>query len=122
MDWVTQQYTDPQRVFVSGGSAGAIPSPIFASQLARHYTKAHVVQVGDGAGGYRTHRLAPRLEVWGATRALKHDPAVPRYRRRNRQLRGLLLARRAVPNLQLSQINSIEDRVQLFFLASWVTR
>ena len=74
MDWVTQQYTDPKRVFVSGGSAGAIPSPIFASQLARHYTKAQVVQLGDGAGGYRTYRLAPQLELWGATRALKHDP------------------------------------------------
>ena len=74
LDWVTQQYTDPKRVFVSGGSAGAIPSPIFASQLARHYTKAQVVQLGDGAGGYRTYRLAPQLELWGATRALKHDP------------------------------------------------
>jgi hypothetical protein len=117
MDWVTQQYADPRQVFVSGGSAGAIPSPIFAAQLARHYTKARVVQLGDGAGGYRTMRLAPQLELWGATRALKHDPL---YRDLDVQTANFedFYARAApVPNLQLGQINSIEDRVQIFFLA-----
>jgi hypothetical protein len=117
MDWVTQQYTDPKRVFVSGGSAGAIPSPIFASQLARHYTKAQVVGLGDGAGGYRTTRLAQWLELWGATRALKHDPL---YRDLNVETANFedFYARAApVPNLQLGQINSIEDRVQIYFLS-----
>lgn len=60
-DWLTTQYPDPKVVFVTGGSAGAIASPVFASQLARHYERARVVQLGDGAGGYRTARLAPLL-------------------------------------------------------------
>lgn len=117
VDWVTQQYTDPKRIFVSGGSAGAIPSPIFASQLARRYTKAQVVQVGDGAGGYRTHRLAPQLELWGATRALKHDPLYSDLDVETANFEDFYSRAAAVPNLQLGQINSIEDRVQLFFLA-----
>jgi hypothetical protein len=117
MDWMTQQYTDPKRVFVSGGSAGAIPSPIFASQLARHYTKAQVAQLGDGAGGYRTHRLAPQLELWGATRALKHDPLYSDLDVETANFEDFYSRATAVPNLQLGQINSIEDGVQLFFLA-----
>jgi hypothetical protein len=117
MDWVTQQYTDPKQVFVSGGSAGAIPSPIFASQLARHYTKAKVVQLGDGAGGYRTVRLAPQLELWGATRALKHDPLYSDLDVATANFEDFYLRAASVPNLQLAQLNSIEDRIQLFFLA-----
>jgi hypothetical protein len=117
MDWVTQQYADPKRIFVSGGSAGAIPSPIFASQLARHYTKAQVVGVGDGAGGYRTHRLAQWLELWGATRALKHDPLYRDLNVATANFEDFYSRAAPVPNLQLGQINSIEDRVQIFFLA-----
>ena len=117
MDWVKQQYQDPKQVFVSGGSAGAIPSPIFASQLARHYTKAHVVQLGDGAGGYRTMRLAPQLELWGATRALKHDPLYTDINVETANFEEFYSHAAPVPNLQLAQINSIEDRTQLFFLA-----
>jgi hypothetical protein len=93
MDWMTHQYAEPKQVFVSGGSAGAIPSPIFASQLARHYPKAQVVQLGDGAGAYRTNRLAPQLELWGATRALKHDPLYGDLDVEDCELRGLLPAR-----------------------------
>ena len=110
MDWVTQQYTEPKTVFVSGGSAGAIPSPIFASQLARHYTKAHVVQLGDGAGGYRTMRLAQWLELWGATRALKHDPLYRDIDVETANFEDFYSRAAPVANLQLAQINSIEDR------------
>jgi hypothetical protein len=117
MDWVTKTYTDPKTVFVSGGSAGAIPSPVFASQLARHYTKARVVQLGDGAGGYRTVRLAPQLELWGATRALKHDPLYRDLDVETANFEDFYSHAASVPNLQLGQINSIEDRIQLFFLA-----
>lgn len=116
MDWVTRQYTDPKRVLVSGGSAGAIPSPIFASQLARHYTKAQVVGLGDGAGGYRTVRLAQWLELWGATRALKHDPLYRDLNVETANFEDFYLRAAPVPNLQLGQINSIEDTVQIFFL------
>src|SRR5687767_9539993 len=117
MDWVTRQYSDPKRIFVSGGSAGAIPSPIFASQLARHYTKAQVVGLGDGAGGYRTNRLSPQLELWGATRALKHDPLYRDLDVATANFEDFYSRAAPVPNLQLGQINSIEDRVQIFFLA-----
>jgi Pectinacetylesterase len=117
LDWVRQQYTEPKQVFVTGGSAGAAPSPIFASQLARHYTKARVVQLGDGAGGYRSSHLAAPLEIWGATRALKHDPLYRDLDVATANFENFYSGAAAVDNLQLAQLNSIEDRVQLFFLA-----
>jgi hypothetical protein len=53
IEWLTSKWTEPEVVFVTGSSAGAIPSPIYAADLARHYPRARVVQLGDGAGGYR---------------------------------------------------------------------
>jgi hypothetical protein len=76
-----------------------------------------VVQLGDGAGGYRTYRLAPQLELWGATRALKHDPLYSDLEVETANFEDFYSRAAGVPNLQLGQINSIEDRVQLFFLA-----
>ena len=38
--WVEAHYPAPQLVFIAGSSAGAIPSPFYASQVARHYRAA----------------------------------------------------------------------------------
>ena len=116
MDWVTAQYVDPRQVFVTGGSAGAIPSPIFAAQLARHYPRARVVQLGDGAGAYRSARVAGLLDLWGASRALKYDPLYRDLDVATANFENFYARAAAVKNLQLAQINSVEDRTQLFFL------
>jgi hypothetical protein len=115
-DWVTQHYKDPKQVFVTGGSAGAIPSPIFASQLARHYSKAHVVQLGDGAGGYRSAKVSPLLDLWGATHALKNDPLYRDLDVTTVNFEDFYSRAATVKNLQLAQVNAIEDAVQIFFL------
>ena len=73
--------------------------------------------VGDGAGGYRTNRLAQWLELWGATRALKHDPLYRDLDVETANFEDFYSRAAPVPNLQLGQINSIEDGVQIFFLA-----
>jgi hypothetical protein len=115
-DWLTTQYPDPKVIFVTGGSAGAIASPVFASQLARHYERARVVQLGDGAGGYRTARLAPLLELWGATRALKNDLLFRDLDVTQANFEDFYVRAAPVKNLQLAQVNSVEDAVMLFFL------
>lgn len=116
LDWVTHQFANPKVVFVSGSSAGAIPSPVFASQLARHYPGARVVQLGDGAGGYRTGRLAAQLDLWGATRALKHDPLYSEIDVSTANFEQFYTRAAPVRNLQMAQVNTADDAVQLFFL------
>jgi len=57
MNWVYAHFQGPALVFVTGSSAGAIPSPLYASRVAQHYPKARVVQLGDAAGGYRAKAI-----------------------------------------------------------------
>jgi Pectinacetylesterase len=116
MDWVAASYDDPQVLFVSGGSAGAIPSPIFASQLARRYPKARVVQLGDGAGAYRSARIAGLLAEWGATPALKHDPLFRDLDPASANFEDFYVRAAGTPNLRLAQLNSADDQIQVFFL------
>jgi hypothetical protein len=116
MDWVADSYDDPQVLFVSGASAGAIPSPIFASQLARRYPKARVVQLGDGAGAYRSSRIAGLLAEWGATPALKYDPLFRDLDPASANFEDFYVRAAATPNLRLAQLNSADDQIQVFFL------
>ena len=53
LDWTYANVSEPEQIFVTGSSAGAIPSPFYAALIADHYTEATVTQLGDGAGGYR---------------------------------------------------------------------
>ena len=101
---------------MSGGSAGAIPSPVFASQMARRYPAARVVQLGDGAGGYRTARIAGLFAQWGAVSALKNDPLYRDLDPATANFEDLYLRAAATPNLRLAQLNSAEDQIQVFFL------
>lgn len=115
-DWILAHYKSPKQIFVSGGSAGAIPSPIFASQFAREYPKAKVVQLGDGAGGYRTARVSPILDLWGATRALKSDPLFRNIDATSADFEDFYSHASKAKNLTLAQVNSNEDNVQIFFM------
>lgn len=116
LDYVASNHADPQTIFVGGGSAGAIPSPVFASQLARRYPAARIVQVGDGAGAYRSARISGLMIEWGATNALKHDPLYRDLVPATANFEDLYLHAAKTPNLSLSQINSADDGVQVFFL------
>jgi len=116
LDYVASKHSNPRTIFVGGGSAGAIPSPVFASQLARRYPDARVVQVGDGAGGYRSARISGLLIEWGATTALKNDPLYRDLAPATANFEDLYIHAAKTPNLRLSQINSAGDGVQVFFL------
>jgi hypothetical protein len=104
-------------VFVTGSSAGAIPSPVVAAQIARHYPRARVVQLGDAGGGYRAPAIPGILARWGATRVLRREPA---YRSLDAAALTFesfyVIAARAAPGVRFAQYNNAEDKTQLFFL------
>ena len=114
LGWVYRNVAAPETILVAGGSAGALPSPVFALEVARRYSDAHVVQIGDGAGAFRR---AASLTQWGAVDGLKRDPAFaamdpasPSY------LELYEMVNQAMPRVQLAQINSAEDSVQRHYL------
>ena len=116
--WVYAHYPAPQLVFVSGSSAGAIPSPLYASQVAQHFPRARVVQLGDGAGGYRAPAIPGILALWGATTALRQDPAYAGVDSATLTFETLYeVAARTNPQVSFAQYNSAADNVQLAFLA-----
>jgi len=102
LGWVYRNIAAPEIILVAGGSAGALPSPVYALEVARRYTGARVVQIGDGAGAFRR---AASLTQWGAVDGLKRDPAFaamdpasPSY------LELYEMVNQAMPRVQLTQI------------------
>ena len=115
--WVYEHYDRPDVVFVAGSSAGAIPSPVFAARIARHYPRARVVQLGDAGGAYRAPAIPGILARWGATQVLRREPA---YRSLDAAALTFesfyIVAARDAPGVRFAQYNNAEDKTQLFFL------
>lgn len=117
MNWVYNNFRDPALVFVTGSSAGAIPSPLYASRVAQHYPNARVVQLGDAAGGYRAKAITDILAGWGATSALLTDPAYQGVDSATFNLETLyIVGSRATPRVTFAQYNNAADAIQVIFL------
>jgi hypothetical protein len=115
--WMTDRVTDPEIIFVTGSSAGAIASPVYAAQLATRYPNARVVQLGDAAGGYRVPGLGTFMAQGGALEVLREMPDFASVDSANFTFEDLYVrAARAHSNLTITQYNSAEDATQLFFL------
>ncbi|MEP7001067.1 MAG: pectin acetylesterase-family hydrolase [bacterium] len=117
LDWVYTNLKTPSVVFVAGVNAGAIPSPVIASRMARHYPRARVVQLGDGAGGYHASIVPSLMAGWGATEYLQTDPAFRMVDSADFNFEQLYISSaRAAPKVHFAQVNTVEDATQLFFL------
>ncbi|WP_321490218.1 pectin acetylesterase-family hydrolase [uncultured Hyphomonas sp.] len=75
IDWVSAHHDELDDIFVTGVSAGAVPTPLYASILSDRYSDAKISSLGDGAGGYR--RASPmndRLGDWGVFNQINTVP------------------------------------------------
>ena len=118
LDWVFTNIKSPRVMFVTGSSAGAVASPVIAAKVARHYPRARVVQLGDGAGGYHSDSVPNLLAGWGATEYLQADPAFRSLDSAEFTFERLYTASgRAAPRIHFAQVNSAEDATQLYFLS-----
>jgi hypothetical protein len=117
LDWTYAHVRHPERVFVTGSSAGAIPSPLYAAQVAKRYPKANVVQLGDAAGGYRSAEVAPNLFRSGAAGRLRRDRAYRDVDSASLNFEMLyIVSAREAPRASFAQYNNVEDSVQAGFL------
>ena len=60
MNWVVDTYPDVDELFVTGMSAGSVPTPLFAGLLADELPDARVVALADASGAYPT---APEISA-----------------------------------------------------------
>ena len=117
LDWVYTNVRNPGTVFVAGVSAGAVASPVVAGKVARHYPRARIVQLGDGAGGYHADSVPSVLAGWGATDYLHEDPAFRSLDASEFTFERLYLATAGTaPRVHFAQVNAANDATQAFFL------
>lgn len=114
LSWLFDHYTDPDAVFVTGCSAGAIPSPFYTPLVAAAYPQARIAQLGDAAGGYRADDINQRvLQQWGIGAALPEDYPVAADEVMFDTF--YIEAAKALPDVQFAQYNTYNDSVQRGF-------
>lgn len=120
LDWVYSNVRTPQIVFITGSGTGALATPVIAEQVARHYPRARVVQLGDASGGIRSDSVPQVLASWGATDYLRKDPAFRTVDSSGFSAQRLYLAAgRSAPRVRYSQYNAAEDATQIALLAQF---
>lgn len=65
LNWVYENMKKPEVIVVAGSSAGAIAAPFYAAEVADHYPDVEITAVADGAGGYRSPKIADLFQNWG---------------------------------------------------------
>ena len=119
LDWTFTNVTAPDSVFVTGSSAGSIPSPYYALHIANAYPNAQVTQLGDGAGGYRrTNTTANPNVSWNTVAVLRQELAFADLTNDHFNYEQLyILAAAANDRIRFNAYDAAEDNVQKQFLA-----
>jgi len=117
LDWTYEHFPGPETVFITGSSAGSIPSPVYARHFAEHYPDARVTALGDGAGGYRQIGDTRPHESWGTLAALSHFENMADTSTENFSFETLYIkAAKAHPETMFARYDTAEDDVQIQFL------
>ncbi len=118
LDWSYGHLFAPQTIFVTGSSAGSIPSPYYAVKLSEHYEDARIIQLGDASGGYRGFANFNPYDSWNTDEVigeLEYMQNIPGESFSFHQL--YIAAHRANPDIRLASFDTVEDSVQKQFLA-----
>lgn len=116
LDWVYENYPDPENVFVNGCSAGSYGSIYFAPTIAEHYANAAFVHLGDAGIGAAPQGWAG-LESWGAFEAVTdYFPELGDFTAATWDTNTFYEAAAArIPEGMFSQFTTIADEVQIAF-------
>lgn len=118
LQWTYEHVPSPQDIFVTGSSAGAIPSPLYTSLIADHYADARIAQLGDGAGGYRQINNDSRPdEQWGTFNFITQEQGFADLSPDTMTYESLYIAAaQAHPDITFAEYDAAEDAVQKRFL------
>lgn len=117
LDWTFANFQQPSTVFVTGSSAGAIPTPFYTQFIAEAYPDARIEQLGDAGGGYRNQVLAAMVfRAWGTMDILTDLFDGIRLGAMNFEMFYRRVGA-AYPEISFSQYNAAYDDVQAAFLS-----
>jgi hypothetical protein len=114
LDWVYAQFPSPQKVFVTGCSAGGYGSIFWAPQVQKHYASAKVYHFSDSAAGVITDGFFQQsFPSWNV------EPHFPSFVAPFATITSMTIMYKAIaayyPNNVYSQYNTILDNNQTFF-------
>jgi len=118
LEWTYSHFFNPESIFVTGSSAGSIPSPYYAMVIADHYPDSRVTQLGDGSGGYRsTGDVVLPQTTWATLQRLLTMPEFTELNSRPFGYTDLYIAAaQRHEQMQLAQYDTAEDKIQKHFL------
>ena len=119
LDWTFAHFFRPAEIFVTGSSAGSIPSPYYAMLISEHYPGARIAQLGDGSGGYRLNGEQTRpQDKWGSLGRLRQLPEFKTLVSEdfNYEILYITAAKRH-PTAMFAKYDSAEDVTQKSFLS-----
>ncbi|HEX2908256.1 MAG TPA: pectin acetylesterase-family hydrolase [Phototrophicaceae bacterium] len=107
LNWVYNNFPDPDSVFVTGCSAGAVGAAYWANDIMQHYPNERVALLGDSGGGWRGG-LGPTWNLWGTNYyGLTGDAlSIEKF---------YITAAQNFPNNRVAEYNTAWDETQSFF-------
>jgi hypothetical protein len=116
LDWTFENIQAPETVFVTGCSAGAIPSPYYTQFVAAEYPDARIEHLADSGGAYRNPEFSPLVfEAWGTVSGLPDSYEGYTNDTLNFE-RFYIESATMFPDITFTQFNHAYDGVQTFFL------
>lgn len=120
LDWVYDNFSAPEQVFVTGCSAGSYGSAMWAPHVMDHYQDSHVIQFGDSGAGIITQNFFE--ESFPSWKAESTFPTwIPELDPEQNDLYEMSLGDLYVavanhyPEHQTSQYNTAFDNNQVFY-------
>lgn len=111
LEYVFRNYTNPERIFVTGCSAGAYGAVFWADKVLSTYKSAQIAVCGDAGVGVRTEGF-PGFNRWNS-----RLPELPGLSA-NPEVHEIYLAlAKTYPKAVIAQYTTVLDGTQIFFYA-----
>jgi hypothetical protein len=119
LDWVYENFDAPEMIFVTGSSAGSIPSPFYGGLVAEHYPDAQIAVLGDGSGGYHVQAATLLVnEAWGVLSVVPDWEEYEDYTDATLTFEDYYIASATrFPDVTFATYNTAHDETQYNFLA-----
>ncbi|RTG92042.1 pectin acetylesterase-family hydrolase [Thermus scotoductus] len=109
LEYVFRNHTNPEKVFVTGCSAGAYGAVFWADKVLSTYKNAKVAVCGDAGVGVRTPDF-PGFTVWNS-----RLPELPGLSQNPEVAEIYLALAKAFPQARIAQYTTLLDGTQIFF-------
>ncbi len=118
LEHLVERFPDATELVVAGVSAGSVPTPLYAAQLADRLPEARIVTLGDGSGSYPDDPVLNAFlgSTWGVMNAVPDWPETADLSVRDWSVPGLYVyGGRHAPDVTFARFDFAYDDTQAFY-------